>query len=72
MEFIMDELEHSLAHWVIVIVFLIALGVPIARIIGRTGHNRLWTILFFIPLLNVIGLWVFAYSQWPAVDKSSK
>jgi len=30
--------------------------------------NMWWTILAFIPLLNLIGLWVLAFARWPAVD----
>jgi hypothetical protein len=35
------------------------------NILHRAGRSRWWTILAFIPLLNLIGLWVFAFTRWP-------
>jgi hypothetical protein len=46
---------------------IVLLGVPVASILHRTGHSRWWTVIAFIPLINLIGLWVFAFSRWPAV-----
>jgi len=58
----------SIWHWIIVILVLVLYGVPIAKILGRVGHSKWWTIVFFVPLLNIIALWVFAYSRWPSID----
>jgi hypothetical protein len=56
-------------HWVMAIVMpllmIILVGVPVANILHRAGRSRWWTILVFIPLLNLIGLWVFAFTRWP-------
>ena len=49
----------------------IVLLAPIASILHRTGRSRWWTLVAFIPLLNLIGLWVFAFSRWPTVDQAS-
>jgi hypothetical protein len=40
---------------------------PIIRIIQRIGYSGWWVLLFFVPLGNVIGLWILAYGRWPAV-----
>jgi O-antigen/teichoic acid export membrane protein len=50
---------------------IILLGVPTANILHRAGRSRWWTLIAFIPLLNLIGLWVFAFSRWPEVDRLS-
>lgn len=59
-------------HWfmaIIMPVFMVILvGIPVASILHRAGRSRWWTILAFIPLLNLIALWVFAFARWPAVD----
>jgi len=47
------------------LLMIILVGVPIANILHRAGRSRWWTILVFIPLLNLIGLWVFAFTRWP-------
>jgi hypothetical protein len=56
-------------HWVMAIVMpllmIILVGVPVANILHRAGRSRWWTTLVFIPLLNLIGLWVFAFTRWP-------
>jgi hypothetical protein len=56
-------------HWLMAIVLprvmIILVGVPGANILHRAGRSRWWTILVFIPLLNLIGLWVFAFTRWP-------
>jgi hypothetical protein len=56
-------------HWLMAIVmpllFILIVGVPISNILYRAGRSRWWTILAFLPLLNLIGLWIFAFSRWP-------
>ena len=58
-------------HWVMAIVmpllFILLVGIPVANILNRAGRSRWWTILAFIPFLNLIGLWVFAFTRWPKV-----
>jgi hypothetical protein len=60
-------------HWVMPpIMFLLALvliGVPVARILHRSGRSRWWTVLAFLPVINLIGLWVFAFAPWPSLDR---
>jgi hypothetical protein len=55
--------------WIMAIVMpllmIILVGVPVANILHRAGRSRWWTILAFIPLLNLIGLWVLAFTRWP-------
>ena len=43
-------------------VFLIWMGV---RILHRTGFSGWWIILMFVPLVNVIMFWIFAFIRWP-------
>ena len=50
-----------------VIVMIIGL-VPLWRIVTRTGHNGWWSLLAFVPIGNLIGLWILAFTRWPAVD----
>jgi hypothetical protein len=61
---------HLIGMPIMGILLLILVGVPIARVVHRSGHSRWWTIIAFIPLLNLIGLWVFAFARWPTVDKA--
>ncbi len=45
---------------------LIALVIyPIGRILNRIGLSPLWSVLAFIPILNLLALWIVAFSDWP-------
>jgi len=60
-------------HWLtdIFVVFLIVImAIPIAKILGRLGFSKWWTIVYFIPFVNIIGIWMLAYARWPAVNRS--
>jgi hypothetical protein len=46
-------------------VALILVGIPVGSILHRAGRSRWWLLVAFIPLINLIGLWVFAFSRWP-------
>jgi hypothetical protein len=49
------------------LLFIVIIGVPVANILHKAGRSRWWTILAFIPLLNLVGFWVFAFTRWPAL-----
>jgi len=53
------------------ILLIVLLGFPIARVIHRSGHSRWWTVVAFLPFLNLIGLWVFAFVRWPTTEKAA-
>lgn len=57
----------SIWHWILILLFSALVGSPASRIIGRTGHSRLWVLIFFIPIINVVALWVLAFVHWPAL-----
>jgi uncharacterized membrane protein YhaH (DUF805 family) len=58
----------SLMHWLIVAMILVVLLVPAARILRRAGFSGWWCILWVIPFVGLIGLWVFAFIPWPSID----
>lgn len=49
-----------------IILALVLVGVPFAKILDRAGFSKIWTLLVIIPVLNVLALWVLAYSRWPS------
>lgn len=55
----------SIWHWAIVLFIICTYLVPVWRIVSKAGYSGAWSLLSFIPLLNVIMLWVFAFSSWP-------
>ncbi|MGC1857955.1 MAG: hypothetical protein WA725_14535 [Pseudolabrys sp.] len=60
----------SVWQWLIFIFFIVFLGITIARILTRIGYSKWWTIVYFIPFVNIVGIWILAYSRWPAVDRT--
>lgn len=58
----------SLSFWHVLIVGgVIALYVvPVALILRRMGYSPAWVLLWFIPVVNAIGLWIIATATvWP-------
>lgn len=50
---------------IVSLLFITLVAVPVANILHRAGRSRWWTIIALVPLLNLIGLWAFAFSRWP-------
>lgn len=44
---------------------LLILLPPIVKIIRKAGYSGWWVLLWFVPIVNLIALWVFAFSKWP-------
>ncbi len=64
-----DSPMHLLILILVMVVPIIATTViPVQEILHRAGHSRWWVVLLFVPLVNWVGLWVFAYAPWPALD----
>jgi len=63
-------------QWIVAIVMpllvIIVVAVPVANILHRAGRSRWWTVLAFLPLLNLIGLWVSAFSRWPKLESTAR
>lgn len=55
----------------VVAFLLFGLSLVIAgRVVHKAGYSPWWALLTFVPLANLIGLWVFAFLKWPGVDPS--
>lgn len=57
--------------WYALLVWLaLAVGMWMtARILLKAGHSPWWALLLFVPLLYIVGLWVFAFARWPRIDR---
>ncbi|MHA6915916.1 hypothetical protein ACQUJO_22700 [Ralstonia pseudosolanacearum] len=47
------------------LIALIVVGIPVRQVLLRTGFSQWWTLLVLLPLVNLIALWIFAFSTWP-------
>ena len=52
-------------HWFWFIVMVALVAYPVGRILNRIGFSPLWAIAMFIPLVNLIALWILAFTEWP-------
>jgi hypothetical protein len=57
--------SFSIWHWLIVIILLAIYVVPGWRIVRKAGFPGALSLLMLIPLVNIILLWVFAFTRWP-------
>lgn len=63
--------SFSIWHWLIVIFIVVLYVWPLWRIVNKAGFNGALSLLTFIPIVNVIMFWVFAFVTWP-VEKKEK
>lgn len=49
------------------IVSLILVGIPGASILKKAGYSRAWVLLAFVPFVNLIAFWIFAFARWPVL-----
>ncbi|CAJ0867697.1 hypothetical protein R20233_01436 [Ralstonia sp. LMG 32965] len=62
--------SFSIWHWLIVLlVLLFVYLLPAGLIARKAGYSSGWALLMLVPLVNVITIWVFALSDWPAARK---
>ncbi|MFQ5938989.1 MAG: hypothetical protein ACE5KL_02830 [Alphaproteobacteria bacterium] len=65
----------SIWHWlVVVMVVAIFVALPAwmtVRILSKAGRSSLWCLLLFVPVVNIVMVWVFAFALWPALEASA-
>jgi uncharacterized membrane protein YhaH (DUF805 family) len=47
-------------------VYAVAVIWPLARIIRRAGYSGWWVLASFVPVVNIVLFWWFAFMKWPA------
>jgi len=48
--------------WAFIVIF--------GRILNRTGYSRWWLATLFVPVLNLIVVWIFAFADWPVSKRN--
>jgi len=41
------------------------------KILDKAGFDSRWVVLLLIPVINILIIWVFAFSDWPNVRPES-
>ena len=56
----------SFLHWIItLVVMLVGYVIPAVMILRKAGYSGWWCLLGFVPIVNIVMFWVFAFSEWP-------
>lgn len=53
-------------HWLWFIVVIAVVVYPVGRILSRIGFSPLWSVVMFVPLVNLIALWILEFTDWPS------
>ena len=51
------------------VAFCLWLGV---RILRKAGFDGWWVLVLLIPVVNIIMIWVFAFTRWPTLPADIK
>jgi hypothetical protein len=55
---------YGFGHWIAFIVVAVAFLYPIGKVLRRVGFSPLWSLLAVVPFVNLVALWVFAFTDW--------
>lgn len=53
----------SFSHWLFFILCVALVLYPLGRILKRLGYSPFWSVLAFVPLINLLGLWIVALNE---------
>ncbi|MFM0554586.1 hypothetical protein P0D69_26945 [Paraburkholderia sediminicola] len=62
--------QLSILHWLLLLAITVLFIYPYVRVIKRAGFSGWWILTMFVPIMNLIMIWVFAFAKWPAVDRA--
>ncbi len=52
-------------HWLAFLALVAFAIYPIGTILRRIGFSPLWSVLVFVPIVNVLAIWILALVDWP-------
>ena len=57
----------GLSIWYLVVwaIFMGTFIIPLWRIVAKAGYSGTWSLMLFVPMVNMVMIWVFAFSKWP-------
>ncbi len=61
----------SIWHWLVLLIVVVLPPIVSIPTLRKAGWNGWWCLLWYLPLVNVIFLWVFAFAKWPNEPKAS-
>jgi hypothetical protein len=62
-------ISESLIMLLVACLCMSIIVVPFWRIATRAGHPGWYSLVAVIPVVNLIALYLFAFTRWPAEDR---
>ncbi len=59
--------ELYLAHWLWMLAWIALILPPFWKMFGKAGFSPWLALLVLIPVVNLVVLYTFAFSRWPAL-----
>lgn len=59
----MMDAGWGLGHWLMFALVAAAVLYPVGLILRRLGFSPLWSVLAFVPGVNLVGLWIVALTS---------
>jgi len=56
---------HDIWKWSLMLAWPLLVVLPVWRILKRTGYHGILALLVFVPFVNILCLWLFAFAAWP-------
>ena len=61
--------NFSIFSWLVALVFIVIYAIPLVKILNKAGYSGWWLLLTFLPIINFIMLYVFAFADWPSLRR---
>ena len=62
----------SIVSWIIVLAVVAVPTWAWCTIVRKAGFNPWWGLLYLVPLVNLVMLYLFAFSRWPSDPPSGR
>ena len=58
----------GISIWQLIILFILIVAPVLifGPVVKKAGFSRWWSLFMIVPLVNLIMVWVFAFTEWPA------
>lgn len=67
-----SEPTNALLGFIPIVVISIVFVIPYWQIFRKAGYSPWLALLLFIPLVNIILIWWFAFSAWPILRRVAR
>ena len=55
----------SVFHLIVIVLVWLIVFFPVIKILQKAGYSGWWILIWFVPGVNIIFLWLFAFADWP-------